>query len=323
MSDLGSFLYLTSADIKALELTPVNMESAVEAAFKAISRGGARTVPKDGFDVTASTFFHSMPAEYGAGKVVGIKWIGVALNEHLNLPHTSALIVLNDIETAMITAVMDGTLITAMRPATISLIAARRLAKADSRRLGLIACGTQAMAHIDAFSGAFPLKEITCHSRRRETAEAFAREVEKRGFSATVAATAREAVEGQDIVVSTVPRVPGLKPFLDPAWLSPGSFATGVDLARSWICDDLRQIDILATDDHAQSKEAGEAGILPWRGGYDAELQQLLSGAHPGRRNDKERAFFIHPGQGLGDIAIALAACDRAKAAGLGVMLVR
>lgn len=323
MTDLGEFLYLTSADIKALNLTPVNMESVVEAAFQVLSNGGARTVPKDGFDVTASTFFHSMPAEYGKGKVVGIKWIGVALNAHLNLPHTSALIALNDIETAMVIAVMDGTVITAMRPATISLIGARRLAKSDSKRLGLIACGTQAMAHVDAFAGAFPLKDVTCYSRRRETAEAFAKEVQKRGFSATVATTARDAVEGQDIVVSTVPRLPDLKPFLDPAWLSPGSFATGVDLARSWNCADLRKVDILATDDHDQSREAGETGILPWRGGYDAELQELLSGSHPGRQNDKQRAFFIHPGQGLGDVAIAAEALERAKAAGLGVTLKR
>jgi ornithine cyclodeaminase/alanine dehydrogenase-like protein (mu-crystallin family) len=130
-------------------------------------------------------------------------------------------------------------------------------------------------------------------------------------------------VQGQDIVVSTVPRVPGLKPFLDPAWLSPGSFATGVDLARSWDCTDLRKMDILATDDHAQTREAGIAGIVPWRGEYDAELRELLSGSHPGRRNATERAFFIHPGQGLGDVAIAVMACERARAAGLGVMLNR
>lgn len=72
---------------------------------------------------------------------------------------------LSDAKTAVFKAVLDGKQITALRPAAVSLVAAGYLARADSRRIAFIACGTQAMAHLKAFTKAFPLREVTCYSR--------------------------------------------------------------------------------------------------------------------------------------------------------------
>ena len=70
-----------------------------------------------------------MPARYDDAGVIGTKWIGTALNAAKGLPHINAMIVINDIETAVVQGVMDGTVITAVRPAAVSLTAARRLAR--------------------------------------------------------------------------------------------------------------------------------------------------------------------------------------------------
>src|SRR5689334_17212091 len=149
MNSPGTFLYLSGADVSALALTPKDAADAVEEAYRALATRGAASVPKSGFDVTASTFFHAMPARYDKKGFVGIKWIGTALNSAHGLPHINAMIVLNDIETAVVRAVMDGTVITALRPAAVSLVAARRLARKDSRRISFYPCGVQALAHLD------------------------------------------------------------------------------------------------------------------------------------------------------------------------------
>jgi ornithine cyclodeaminase/alanine dehydrogenase len=323
MTDGGSFLYLSAADVGALALTPKDCTDAVEDAYRALSDGGAASVPKSGFDVTASTFFHAMPARYDAKGFVGLKWIGTALNAAQGLPHINAMIVLNDIETAVVRAVMDGTVITALRPAAVSLVAARRLARKDSKRISFYPCGVQALAHLDAFASEFPIEHVTCFSRSAATAEAFAEKARARGFTASVVTDARDAVANQDIIVSSAPRAADLKKILDPAWLSPGAFVSGVDLARAWQTRELRQLELLATDNHIQSREAASTGVISWVGEYDAELSELVSGQHPGRTSPQQRAFLIHPGLGLGDVAMAALVLERAQKTGIGTRLAR
>ena len=324
MTALGECLYLSSADIGRLGLDFPHAEKALAAAYRALGEGRAGLVPKIGFNVTPSTFFHAMPARVDDSGVLGIKWIGTADNSATGLPHISSIIVLSDLETAVIRAIMDGTQITAIRPAVVSLVGARHLARKDSQRMSFIACGVQAMSHLKAFMTAFPLRTVTCYSRRLESAERFAASVRDLGLEATAVEDPREAVENQDIVVSSAPRASFASPFLDPAWLSPGSFVSGVDLGRSWHHERIRDLDLVATDNREQSKnEASQRGVLPWQGEWDADLAELESGSRPGRANDTQRAFFIHPGVGLGDVALAALAMQMAKRQGIGTMLPR
>jgi ornithine cyclodeaminase/alanine dehydrogenase len=324
MSTTGQCLYLSSADIDRLGLDFPRAERALASAYRALGEGRAASVPKIGFNVTPSTFFHAMPARYDEAGVVGTKWIGTADNSASGLPHINAVILLSDVRTAVIRAIMDGTQITAIRPAVVSLVAARRLARPESRRMAFIACGVQAMSHLKAFMTAFPLREITCYSRRIESAEHFAASAREMGLAATAVPDARMAVTDQDIVVSSAPRASFAAPFLDPDWLSPGAFVSGVDLGRSWHHERIRRLEIVATDNRDQSRqEAAQRGVLPWQGEWDADLAELASGSHPGRTTPEQRAFFIHPGVGLGDVALAALAMELAQQQGVGTMLPR
>jgi len=324
MPGAGSFRYLSRADVEALRLGPRELADTVQAAFRALGTGRAGSVPKSGFRISASNFFHAMPARYDLAGTVGIKWVGTADNAASGLPHINAMIVLSDLRTAVVKAVLDGTAITAIRPAAVSLVGARFLARKDSRRLGLIACGTQAMAHLEAYATEYPIREVACYSRRLATAESFAARVRERGLDARAVADPREAVEAQDLVVSSAPRGSFPEPFLDPAWVAPGAYVSGVDLARSWQPGAIRSLELVTTDHREQSlAESRQPGVLPYPGDYDADLAELASGARPGRSGDAQRAMLIHPGLGLGDIAIATLALDRAEAAGLGTVLPR
>lgn len=319
----NDFLYLSRADIAKLALTPRDVETAVEAAFRGLADGSAESVPKLGIDPAPGTFFHAMPARVDAARTVGMKWVGVANNAARGLPHINAILVLNDLETAVIKAVMEANTITGLRPAAVSLIAARRLARKDASRIGFIACGLQARTHMEAFAAAFPLQEATCYSRNPATAETFAAELREKGFNARAVTDPRAAVENQDIVVTSIPRSPGLKPYLDPAWIAPGAYVAAPDLARCWHGKELRKLDVLATDDRKQTAEAAASGHVPWSGDYDADLCELITGRHPGRETAEERTFFVHPGLGLGDIAVAAMALERAVERGVGTRLGR
>src|SRR4029079_12860831 len=81
------------------------------------------------------SFVHAMPAhlrgESSAGDLVGMKWVaGYATNNALGMASISAVVVLNDPETGVPVAMLDGGPITAQRTAAISGLAIRRFGPA-------------------------------------------------------------------------------------------------------------------------------------------------------------------------------------------------
>ena len=84
---------------------------------------------------------NAMPSYLG-GKydMAGIKWIGSNPENpsRHNLPRASGLIILNNPKTKIPIAVMDGTIISAMRTGAVTGIAVKYLAKKNSQILGLI-----------------------------------------------------------------------------------------------------------------------------------------------------------------------------------------
>ena len=120
------------------------------------------------------------------------------------------------------------------------------------------------------------------------------------GASAHVKSDRRGRDPGSDIIVSTVPSGPNLKPFLDPGWVSPGAFVSAVDLGRSWL-DGFEAFDRIVTDDRAQAIVQHAEGRVRYGGEYDTELAELITGARPRAKRAEERIVMIHPGNIVGD----------------------
>lgn len=311
-------LYLSAADVEACRLPLAEVDRAVEAMFAAKAAGKTVMKPKMGLHAADGALFLAMIGGIESPAFAGMKWVGVASTiAHPNQPHIAGHVVINDYTTGMPLAVMDARWITGVRTASISAVAAKRLAREDSASIGFVACGVQARANLDALMQYFPLKRARCHSRRRETAEAFAAEVKTRGLKADVVMTAQEAVEGQDIVVTSVPVVPKPTPWLDAAWLSPGSFAAVVDLGYSWISESLGGLDRVVTDDLDQAVTEKLTYPKPYHG----EVAGLVAGTTIGRQSAKERTALIFAGIGLADVAVGAAVYERARAQGLGRVL--
>jgi ornithine cyclodeaminase/alanine dehydrogenase-like protein (mu-crystallin family) len=310
-------LYLGHADIERLDIGLDDVERAVETMFADKAAGRALMKPKLALHGAGQALFLASPGVLAAPAVAGIKWVGVADNSGTTLPHIAGLIALNDAATGMPIAVMDARWVTAVRTAAISAVTARRLARPDSAAIGFIACGLQARAHLAALRRIFPITRVQAYSRRRTTAEAFAEAARAQGLGAAAFDDPKSAMAGMDIVVTSTPVEPRTAPFLDAAWLAPGSFATMVDLGISWISESLTALDRVVTDDIAQAGTERLSYPEP----YDGEVAGLVAGTVPGRATAQERTALVFAGLGLADVAVAALVVDRARDAGIGHVL--
>jgi ornithine cyclodeaminase/alanine dehydrogenase len=126
-----------------------------------------------------------------------------------------------------------------------------------------------------------------------------------------------------DVVVTSVPESATQLEFLDTAWLAPGAFASAVDLGRSWKRNTLRKTDILATDEHEQTRVLAAMGRMSFAGPYDADLADLASGAGKRRSSATQKTMFVFSGHALADLAAAQVVLETARSRGLGIHLPR
>jgi len=317
--------YLSRSDIENLEVSGLALADGIEAILTAAAHGSAQNNPKSSCQLPDGRLFQSIlavgidaPAPlYAATKVVGLS----PLNHEKDLPHISSVIVLLDGSTGLPCCIMDGTWITAMRTAALSLVVARRFARTDARRMGFIACGAQARAHLTVFKEQFPVGCVTAYSRRPESAKQFVDWCGTQGVEAHWSPDPQAAVSGQDIVISSVPDQSAPLAFLRAEWLDPGSFAALVDLGRSWCDQDFDDVDHRIVDSREQAEKSQKVRRFTPAGPYTMDLQELITAPGPWRSGSNERALFVFQGLALADLAAAAIVYDQSITAHTGTLL--
>ncbi|MDY7042234.1 MAG: ornithine cyclodeaminase, partial [Chloroflexota bacterium] len=131
------FLYLTRTDVRATGLDMQLTLKAVEDSFRLHHQGQTNLPWKTVLDLGERERgrVNAMPAYVGGPyDVCGIKWIaGFPGNPAKHkLPRATGLFVLNDSWTGVPLAVMDGTLISAMRTGAVTGVGAKYMARPDS-----------------------------------------------------------------------------------------------------------------------------------------------------------------------------------------------
>ncbi|MFK7878678.1 ornithine cyclodeaminase family protein [Roseobacter sp.] len=129
-------------------------------------------------------------------------------------------------------AIIDFHLVTKWKTAADSLLAARRLARPDSRIILLVGAGTQAHALYAAYSAVFPQAHFTVWNRTRETAQKMVATLP----NLTVADNLESAVRTADIVASATMST---DPLIMGDWLQPGQH---IDLIGAYR-PDMREVD--------------------------------------------------------------------------------
>ncbi|HET7238013.1 MAG TPA: ornithine cyclodeaminase family protein [Terrimicrobiaceae bacterium] len=308
--------YLTEALLSQLSISTTDMVSEIERLITGQRRGEVWCAPKAAVWPGDERFIMATLGVASEPRIVATKALVLnPRNAERGLPTLNSLITLLDGETGLPIAVVDGNWVTAKRTAGLSAVAAKRLARADSATVAFIGCGVQARGHLEALSDLFPLREIRAFGRGSRNRDALCQLARSRGIAAMPCDAARDAVDGADMVVTTLTLVPEPVPFLDARWLKPGSFTTMTDLALPWLPETMSSFDRIIIDDLEQeakmSKPMVKSNLVA------GDLTELVCGDVPGRQSAGERTTFAFRGLAVGDLAVAGLAYVRAKSIGV------
>ncbi len=309
-------LVLTRADVERVATTDLAV-AAVERAFAAFGRGEASMPPKVYLSIEDHEGdFRAMPARLGDS--AGLKWVNVhAKNRKAHgLPTVMGVYVLNDASNAFPLAVMDGTLLTALRTGAAGAVASKYLAAPSPKTISFIGCGVQAdtllASHAVVFDGFEPL----AHDRNAETAERFAARTGARVVSLEEAAAA-------DIVCTATP---SRTPFVEAGWVRPGAHvnAMGADApGKQELKTDLLQTCRVYIDDIHQAASSGEINVPVERGDFSVDdiagtLGEVVARALP-KPDAAVTTVFDSTGLAIQDVALARAIFDAAEAKSIGI----
>ena len=328
-------LILNHADVAA-HLRMSDCIGVMREAFLALERGEV-TMPLRSVSALphGAGWLGVMPASLSNPPVAAVKAITVVpANTATPLDSHQGAVLLFDALNGRLLSILDASAITAIRTAAVSGLATATLARPDAGDLAILGTGIQATTHLDAIRSVRTLRRIRVWGRNPERVAAFAARENARGDSRSrrgarieAAASAREAVEGADLVVTVTAAV---EPILRGEWLAPGVHVNAVGACRH----NQRELDgaairrsrVVVDRRESAMAEAGDIllAIAESAVGPDpiaAELGEILAGKAEGRRSDKEITLFKSLGLAIQDLAAAHAAYRSALAAGAGLAI--
>jgi len=307
-------LILTREDVVSL----LDLDALVDAlaeAFTDLSAGRASMPPRIAA-FSGHGLLGVMPAYLPSANLLETKLVTLFEgNAGTDLPTHQAAIAVFDPERGAMTALMDGTYITATRTAAGSALSTRLLAREDARVLAICGTGVQAQTHARAVSRVRAFEEIRIAGRDRAKAEAIASEV-----GGVAVDSFEQAVRGADVVSATTHSA---EPVVRHAWLAPGAHVTSVGINPEGA--ELEERLVADADVFVESREAVlapfPAGANDLRG-LDAErlteLGEVLAGTSPGRTNAEQITVYKSVGVGVMDAAAAALVLEAAAERGAG-----
>ena len=295
-----------SGDQVRAAVSPERALEAVRDAFVAYARSEWTMPPKVYVPAYPAGDFRAMPA-LGAGHAL-LKWVtSFPGNPAQGLPTVTGFVLLSDASNGMPKAVLDAAAVTALRTGAAAVLAAETLGRSDAKTAAVIGAGVNGEAAARTFLARG--REVMLWDVDRARAE----EVAAR-LGGTAAS--REDALAADVVVTVTP---GREIVLGEGSLQAGQHASlmgadgpgkseiaAAELARVRVfCDDWEQ-----ASHNGDLVHAVEAGVLA-RDDV-AQLGDVLVGTTDGRKSDRDITVFDSTGLAIQDLAIALAAIERA-----------
>jgi alanine dehydrogenase len=241
-----TLLYLNREEVGGLLPGIPEQLDLVEETYRAVGAGRVEVPPKPGIHPRPDSFIHAMPAYLRDEDVAALKWVaGYPGNKERGLPYITALIVLNDADTGLPAAIMDGAEITAARTAAASGVCIRRFAPSGWSRAAILGAGEQGRFHARVLTALNDGVEITAWDPHPER-------IESLGAGVTAAPGALEAVDGSEVVVTAGPIVESPESPLGPDWLADRVLGLPIDFDFYFNADAVASAELFLVDDVEQ-----------------------------------------------------------------------
>jgi len=318
-------LLLTRQDVSSL-LTIEESIDCVERAFRLYGEG--KTVPpgilgvhaeEGGFHIKAGLLDLERP--YFAAKVNA----NFPQNRsRFGLPLIQGVLVLCDAASGYPLAVMDSTEITTLRTGAATAVAAKHLARADSKVITICGCGNQGRVSLRALATVFQIERVFAYDCDSMKAERFSTDLSQElGVPIQCIVDLAEAINQSDLCVTCTP---SNQFYLKRADVRSGTFiaAVGADSENKQELDpELVASNTLVVDILEQCASIGELhhaidAKLMSKESVHGELGEVVAGLKPGRSSADEITIFDSTGMALQDVITAAAVYEKAIKNGIG-----
>ena len=304
-------LFLSDSDVQRL-LTVREAIDAVEEAFKELQLGIA-VMPERTTLMLKNGSISQMSAYLKKANVATTKVFGIfPKNVEYNLPTTVATLLVYDLETGKVTAVMDAAYLTAVRTGAVSGVATKYLSRKDSKNVGIIGCGMQGRTQLWAVKEVREIERAYAYDKMASARETFAEEMSKKlGIDVIPTDSPQDAVRNADMVITATTSV---EPMVKGEWLREGVHVNAIGSyypnARELDTETIVKSKLVVDLKRASLEEAGDI-ILPINEGaitekhIYAELGEIVIGKKLGRVNEREITVFKSVGLAIQDAAVA------------------
>jgi alanine dehydrogenase len=311
-------LYLSESDVLACLPMSKAMEL-LDGAFHMLAAGTAVNQPRRRVILPTGSVLHYMAA--GTPDYFGLKAYSVNAKTGAHFE-----VLLYRSSDGQPLATLEANYLGQIRTGAASGVATKYLAREDAAVAAIIGSGFQAETQLEAIANARQLREVRVWSRKQDRREAFAQRCsEKFKLNVTAKSTARECVEGADIIVTATS---SKDPVIEADWIAPGAHVNGSGsnwAERRELPTDLiyGRAAIVAVDSIEGAKlESGDLLIplreSPGREFPGVELSDIIAGKLPGRTSPDQITVFKSNGLAVEDVVVAGHIYEEALRRGLG-----
>lgn len=306
-------LLLSRTQVQHL-LNPINVMPRLRAAFQEYSLDQVTRAQRVRAPLPAPGSAHVLVP----GLVRSIPAYSVKINAKYpdQRPSIRGLLLLHDLATGALLAVMDATYITAVRTALGGALAADVLARPEARSVAVIGAGVQGEFQLRYLTLVRPLERVSIFDTISAQAEALASRMSSElGIPVIVATSVADAVSEADVIVTATY---SHEPFLFPSMVREGVHITTVGPDEPGKCEasaDLIQKAIFACDDRELAVTMGAiggAGLGP--DAIHAELGEVLAGTRAGRTAAEQITIYGTVGLAFQDLVAAWQVYQAAQA---------
>lgn len=282
---------------------------------------------------------NAMPAWLKEENIHGIKWAGFGFNnaKKFGIPCCSAVMVLNEMETAFPIALLDGTTVMSMRTGAAAAVMAKYCAKSDAKVATLLGAGVQGTSGMEMILEAMPqleeLRVMDLFQSQVDKCIAFLKAKYPRvRFIGTTDKQA--ACKGTDLVLTAVhnPDPAASTDVLDDVDFEPGvtvvTIAGGMSYPKYRQCFDRVVMDFAECLCHRHNvtidymKQCFNVDVPHMDPSIcDAEIGDIIIGKAKGRTDDSQKVYCTSVGMGIEDLIVANAIYQKAKAQDIGQVI--